>query len=308
MEVICDLVFTDASARPHMIKAVGHRLWHLKLPAADLERLARVLEAEPSLWRLTAYGARAQWARSVADVLEPVGDLVVLAGLGIDGAVTRCPSRLGWWIYTWARDGKITGSSGHKSAGHAVLAAVKAGLDVKAAVGVQSIAAARAVHEHLRDLGHWQQAVAEFNKRTKPLESWESDPRGHRPKITSTCDSHEFIVRGPAGSMDTAPGVIDPRPVLLEIHQAREAARAAELAAALAMFPRTPAPPRKPTRFDGEIAGKRAQLIRAGDTVEVYRESAEHPGLLEFLGYLSDLERTHPKIAATVQPTAATLL
>lgn len=57
-------------------------------------------------------------------------------------------------------------------------------------------------------------------------------------------------------------------------------------------------------RWDGEIAGKRAQLRRAlwtGKT-EVYREYSDEPGLFQFLGHYEDLKVSNPTIAETVRP------
>lgn len=204
-DVVVDLPFMSATAKPFLVAAVFHRLGlsisgkpgigstdHVDATSEDLAQLRERLDAEPSLWSIQVYGARARWARSVADVLEPAGDSVVLTGERFDGIVTRSAKNCVLWQYTWLRDGVPLGDSQHKTAADAADAAWADGLRPRKATGTHGVAATRAVIEHREALDEWS---------ARDDDRWDTHP----PKLAIAFDLHLWFMQGPnARKIDTA--------------------------------------------------------------------------------------------------------
>jgi hypothetical protein len=184
--VIVDVPFMDAAAKPFLVDAVFNwlNLGDVRTTPEETAQLRERLDAEPSLWMLHVYGARARWARTVLDVLEPAGDSVALAGERFDGLVTRSAKDSTRWQYTWLRDGVPLGDSQHVDAADAVNTAWGDGLRPRKATGAHGLAATRAVIEHREDLDAWN---------ARDDDRWDVDP----PKLGAAFDLHLVLMQGP---------------------------------------------------------------------------------------------------------------
>jgi hypothetical protein len=193
--VIVDVPFMDAAAKPFLVAAVFDWMGrvasgkpctgstdYVRGTDAEVAQLRARLDAEPSLWMLHVYAARARWASKVLDVLDPTGDSVSLASDHFDGLVTRSAKIPGMWQFTWLLDGEPLGDSQHSTAADAVDAAWGDGMRPRKATGTHGVAAARAVLEHRAELDAWN-----------ALDSWEVDP----PKLRPVFDLQLTLMQGP---------------------------------------------------------------------------------------------------------------